>query len=149
MRHRDTEESAKPEQRLKHEDTKSRSTDRTSGTASRLRAFVVHAFVLFLCFPCLCVTLVLMIGCDRRAAATAERAAKAVLVVSGDTASWLTPCGCTSNQSGGLLRRATYLKGLASDGSTAVLYADAGGAPGGTSEYQRVKFEAILRGELA
>jgi hypothetical protein len=70
-----------------------------------------------------------------------------MLVVSGDAASWLTPCGCTSNQSGGLLRRATYLKGLASQGA-AVIYADAGGAPGGTSEYQRVKFEAILRGEL-
>src|ERR1700745_4371010 len=28
-----------------------------------------------------------------------------VLVVSGDTAGWIVPCGCTSNQSGGLLRR--------------------------------------------
>src|SRR5206468_9084887 len=68
------------------------------------------------------------------------------LVVSGDTSSWITPCGCTSNQSGGLLRRATYLKGLAAQGP--VIYADAGGAVAGTSEYQRVKFEAILRGEV-
>jgi hypothetical protein len=70
-----------------------------------------------------------------------------VLVVSGDTAGWIVPCGCTSNQSGGLLRRGSYVGGLGADAD--VIYADAGGAPGGTSAYHRVKFEAILRGELA
>src|SRR5262249_30903139 len=70
-----------------------------------------------------------------------------VLVVSGDTAGWIIPCGCTSNQSGGMLRRGSYLRGLGNDAN--VVYADAGGAPGGTSAYHRVKFEAILRGELA
>jgi hypothetical protein len=69
----------------------------------------------------------------------------AVLVVSGDTGGWIVPCGCTSNQSGGLLRRGSYVSGLRPDGD--VIYADAGGAPGGTSAYHRVKFEAILRGE--
>jgi hypothetical protein len=70
-----------------------------------------------------------------------------VVVVSGDTAGWLVPCGCTANQSGGLPRRATYLRQLGDEAD--VLYADAGGAAGGTSEYHRIKFEAVLRGELA
>jgi Cytochrome c554 and c-prime len=69
------------------------------------------------------------------------------LVVSGDTAGWIMPCGCTANQSGGLLRRATYLKQLSEEMD--VLFVDAGGAASGTSPYFRTKFEAILRGELA
>src|SRR5687767_11786049 len=67
------------------------------------------------------------------------------IVVSGDTAGWITPCGCASNQSGGLLRRGTYLADLRQKGE--VIYLDAGGAAGGDSEYHRVKFEAILEGE--
>jgi 2',3'-cyclic-nucleotide 2'-phosphodiesterase (5'-nucleotidase family) len=70
-----------------------------------------------------------------------------VVVVSGDTAGWLVPCDCTSNQSGGLPRRGTYVNGLRRRAE--VVLADAGGAPGGTSAYHRAKFEAILRGELA
>lgn len=69
------------------------------------------------------------------------------LVVSGDTAGWIVPCGCTSNQSGGLLRRGSYLYSLRHE--SVVLHLDAGGAASGTSEYDRLKFEAILRGELA
>ncbi len=69
----------------------------------------------------------------------------AVIVVSGDTAAWIAPCGCASNQSGGLSRRGTYLGALARDAD--VLYLDCGGAPGGTSDYHRIKFEAILDGE--
>jgi len=46
-----------------------------------------------------------------------------------------------------LLRRGTYLKKLANQGQ--VIYADVGGAVSGNSEYQRVKLEAILRGEMA
>ncbi|MSR59055.1 MAG: hypothetical protein EXS05_15665 [Planctomycetaceae bacterium] len=68
------------------------------------------------------------------------------LIVSGDTAGWIVPCGCTSNQSGGLLRRGTFIADQQSTGNLVV--ADAGGAPGGISDYQRLKFEAILRGEL-
>lgn len=67
------------------------------------------------------------------------------LVASGDTSGWITPCGCASNQSGGLPRRATYVDRLRENADVILL--DAGGAPGGVSEYQRVKFEAILRGE--
>src|SRR5439155_11704305 len=70
-----------------------------------------------------------------------------VLVVSGDTAGWIVPCGCTANQSGGLLRRGSYVDALRKE--AAVILAEAGGAPGGTSDYHRVKFEAILRGEAA
>lgn len=69
----------------------------------------------------------------------------AIVVVSGDTAGWIVPCGCTTHQSGGLLRRGTYLRSLQAQGKVVAL--DAGGAPGGDSAYQRVKFEAILSGE--
>jgi hypothetical protein len=68
------------------------------------------------------------------------------VVVSGDTAGWIVPCGCTSNQSGGLPRRASLVEGLR--GSASVILADVGGAPQGTSPYDRAKFEAIARGEL-
>lgn len=72
---------------------------------------------------------------------------KAFLVISGDTHGWITPCGCASNQSGGLLRRGSYLKELRKKG--VVVLADVGGAASGTSDYDRLKFEAILRGEMA
>ena len=69
-----------------------------------------------------------------------------LVVISGDTNGWITPCGCAVSQLGGLLRRGTYLKDARDRGD--VIYADAGGAPAGTSDYQRVKFEFILRGEM-
>ena len=56
------------------------------------------------------------------------------IVVSGDTAGWIVPCGCTTNQSGGLPRRATYVRELAKEHDVLVL--DAGGAPGGMSPYR-------------
>jgi hypothetical protein len=68
------------------------------------------------------------------------------VVVSGDTAGWIVPCGCTSNQSGGLPRRASFVDGLG--GAADVIVADVGGALQGTSPYDRAKFEAILRGEM-
>ncbi len=71
----------------------------------------------------------------------------AAVIVSGDTAGWITPCGCTYNQSGGLPRRASFLQQVREQSD--VIYADVGGAASGTSDYQRVKFEAIIRGELA
>jgi hypothetical protein len=74
-------------------------------------------------------------------------AAPVQLVVSGDTAGWIVPCGCTSSQSGGLPRRGTFVRSLTAAGP--VIVADAGGAVDGNSEYHRIKFEAILRGELA
>ncbi len=69
------------------------------------------------------------------------------VVASGDTAGWIVPCGCTSNQSGGLLRRGTYIKQLRAVNE--VVYVDTGGAPGGTSPYDVAKFEAIIQGEMA
>lgn len=69
----------------------------------------------------------------------------AYLVVSGDTAGWIVPCGCTTNQAGGLLRRGCFVKQLSAKGDVLVL--DVGGAPGGSSTYQRLKFDAILQGE--
>src|SRR5690349_19061836 len=92
------------------------------------------------------VLVILIAGCDGGGGQTTTSQAKpAKLVVSGDTAGWLMPCGCTSNQSGGLLRRATYVNGLRA--TSDVILADAGGAAGGDSDYHKVKFEAILAGE--
>ena len=84
-------------------------------------------------------------GCGPSPTADPDRGV--VLIVSGDTGGWIVPCGCTANQSGGLPRRGTVL-GKEREGRD-VIYADAGGAPGGTSTYDRVKFEAILDGERA
>jgi 2',3'-cyclic-nucleotide 2'-phosphodiesterase (5'-nucleotidase family) len=59
------------------------------------------------------------------------------------------PCGCASNQSGGLPRRGAYVEGLREERGERPVVLDAGGAPGGTSPYDRVRFEAILRGKAA
>ena len=69
------------------------------------------------------------------------------VIVSGDTAGWIVPCGCTSNQSGGFPRRATYI--AAARRQAPVIALDAGGAPGGVSEYSQLKFAALLLGEAA
>jgi cytochrome c554/c'-like protein len=83
--------------------------------------------------------LIVCVGCN-----FSSKEESLTIFVSGDTAGWITPCGCASNQSGGLARRATLLgeRGAAEQ----VLYLDAGGSAAGTSEYHQVKLEAILRG---
>jgi hypothetical protein len=68
-----------------------------------------------------------------------------VVVASGDTAGWIAPCGCASNQSGGLPRRATYVERLRRQAE--IVLVDVGGAAHGTSPYDLAKLEAILRGE--
>lgn len=70
-----------------------------------------------------------------------------MVIVSGDTAGWIVPCGCTSNQSGGLLRRGTYVEQTRKTGPLTLV--DIGGAPSGTTLYDKLKFEAIVQGELA
>src|SRR5687767_10477271 len=92
----------------------------------------------------LCVVAGACAGCERKSSDTGGKAL--TIVVSGDTGGWITPCGCASNQSGGLARRGTYIDGLRKDGRR-VLYLDAGGAAGGISPYHKEKFEAIVRGE--
>ena len=67
--------------------------------------------------------------------------------VSGDTSGWITPCGCTSNQSGGLARRDTLISRFADQ--KPVLVFDVGGAVGGRSPYDWQKLKAILRGQMA
>jgi len=67
------------------------------------------------------------------------------IVISGDTRGWLMPCGCTSNQSGGLLRRATYIEQIRRESDVLVL--DCGGAADGTAPYQQTRFKSILSGE--
>ncbi len=66
------------------------------------------------------------------------------LLVSGDTQGWITPCGCAANQSGGLARRATVFADAKKWGP--VLMVDVGGSAVGSTEYQRLKFESLLRG---
>jgi hypothetical protein len=101
--------------------------------------------------PWLCTVVALALtvcaACDKADDAATSNAAAGTtyLVASGDTAGWITPCGCAANQSGGLLRRGTYLNDLRNKGG--VVYVDVGGAAGGNSDYHKVKFEAILAGE--
>ena len=78
---------------------------------------------------------------------TADGSRELRLIVSGDTQGWIVPCGCTSNQSGGMLRRGTFVSEQPEEAD--VVYLDAGGAPGGAARYDLLKFEAILRGETA
>ncbi|MEQ1824981.1 MAG: multiheme c-type cytochrome [Pirellula sp.] len=66
------------------------------------------------------------------------------VIVGGDTAGWITPCGCAANQSGGLARRATVLQNLASFYD--LVFLDAGGSATGINEYHRLKLASILRG---
>jgi hypothetical protein len=94
-----------------------------------------------------CVAVAGAIGWRLQQPSTAPPDRPLALIASGDTAGWIVPCGCASNQSGGLLRRGSYVS--AARAAAEVLTVDAGGAPGGTSAYHRVKFEAILQGELA
>ncbi len=70
-----------------------------------------------------------------------------VIVASGDTAGWIEPCGCTSNQSGGLPRRGTYVANLRQRHE--VLLLDVGGAAADSSAYGQAKLSAILAGERA
>jgi hypothetical protein len=89
----------------------------------------------------LAILLLLTIPACRRNANEAPPA----IVISGDATGWIVPCGCTSNQSGGLPRRGTFVEQCRQKGP--VIAADAGGAPSGASTYDKLKFEAMLRGE--
>jgi len=92
-----------------------------------------------------------LVGCDRStmsvdATVTGASSSRPLeIVVSADTAGWIVPCGCTSNQSGGLLRRGAFI--VKARQTADVLVVDAGGAASGTSRYDRMKFAAVLRGE--
>ena len=69
------------------------------------------------------------------------------IVVCGDTAGWIVPCGCTAGQSGGLLRRASYVEQLRAAAPLGLF--DAGGAAGtNASQYEKLKFRAICQGEV-
>jgi hypothetical protein len=88
-------------------------------------------------------SLICLSGCGGRK----EKPATVTVLISGDTAGWIVPCGCTTNQSGGLPRRGTLVERFRRQGDLLVL--DAGGAVQGDSPYDRMKFEAILQGEKA
>src|SRR5262249_3470254 len=118
-----------------------------SDTKSRTHLLLTIAVVLALVGAISGVAYVCRYGFPARAVSDSGRPPILSIVVSGDTAGWIVPCGCTSNQSGGLLRRGTFVRQLQERGE--VMLADAGGAAAGSSRYQRVKFEAFLQGELA
>lgn len=88
----------------------------------------------------------LSVGCNKQTLPPAKVLRSAAVIVSCDTAGWIVPCGCSSKQAGGLLRRATYVDGVRK--TSDVLLADAGGALGGSTPYDQLKFEAVLRGEI-
>ncbi len=96
---------------------------------------------------CLLALPIAVVGCGGSAETGTPAAQPLEIIVSGDTAGWIVPCGCTSNQSGGLLRRGTYVRRQRERHAAIVL--DTGGAPGGTSPYERARLEAILAGERA
>ena len=98
--------------------------------------------------------LMFFVGCTEQTDQLAEetdgqpKASRPVTIIaSGDTHGWIIPCGCTSNQSGGLLRRGTYVESKRQD--AVVIPVDVGGAADGTAPYQLERFRAILRGEAA
>ncbi len=69
------------------------------------------------------------------------------ILATADVAGWIVPCGCTTNQSGGLPRRGRLVAETRKQGEALVV--DAGGAAAGSTRYDRLQFEAILRGEVA
>ena len=68
------------------------------------------------------------------------------ILVSGDTQGLLFPGDCGFGQPGGLARRGEIVRQAQAEGP--VLYADLGNALAGDSPYERLKFAAILRGEM-
>lgn len=113
------------------------------GTATRQTRSAYRGF-LSLCAVLGCASLV---ACGRRSEPDSANTKPIIVVVSGDTSGWIVPCGCTTNQSGGLLRRGAYLNDLRQQAE--VIYLDAGGAPSGTAQYDVAKFQAILEGQRA
>lgn len=107
------------------------------------RSFSWHSKIFAVAALVLCC---LILGCNKSNPGPTSVVRPAAVIVSCDTAGWIVPCGCSSKQAGGLLRRATYVDGVRK--TTDVLLADAGGAPGGYTPYDRLKFDAVLRGEV-
>jgi hypothetical protein len=66
-----------------------------------------------------------------------------VLLLSGDTDGYLSPCGCTKPMSGGILRRATAVKTLAAEGRTTIL--ENGGLIGGRGRQDVLKAETLAQ----
>lgn len=86
----------------------------------------------------ICLTI---LGCGR------HKSEGLMVYVSGDTAGWITPCGCAANQSGGLARRSTLIQ--STEPAFELLVLDAGGSASGTTEYHLLKLASILRGMQA
>ena len=75
-----------------------------------------------------------------------ENTSSVTFVVSGDTAGFIVPCGCTTKQFGGLPRRATYLTALGKSADGRVVYVDAGGSVQRGTKYDAIKMEYIAQG---
>ena len=93
----------------------------------------------------------LLAGCgsttppDKGAAAPAPAENRLTIVLSGDTAGFIVPCGCTSKQFGGMPRRATYLQQSAKS-SAQQIYLDAGGSVARATDYDALKLGFIWQG---
>jgi 2',3'-cyclic-nucleotide 2'-phosphodiesterase (5'-nucleotidase family) len=113
------------------------------------RAVVVHAVLL--AAMVLFIGVVGLTGCKKESTSTTDKPdsdkTPISFLVSADTNGWIVPCGCSTKQSGGLLRRGTMVSQMKARQPTIVL--DVGGAAAGKSDYHRTKLEAILKGEIA
>jgi len=69
---------------------------------------------------------------------------QAALMISGEQHGYFEPCGCTSNQMGGMARRADLLKRL-TDAGWDVRGVDLGGLPRRTVRQAQIKFETSLQ----
>ena len=87
------------------------------------------------------------IGCEKKAVESRLAPTPVSFLISADTNGWIVPCGCSTKQSGGLLRRGAMVISMNRQRPTIVL--DVGGAAAGKSDYHRTKLKAILQGEMA
>lgn len=109
---------------------------------------MIASIQFFRSLPCFCLTLCIILagGCRSPDSTATNSKTKVSFLIAGDTAGWIVPCGCTTKQSGGLLRRGSLVSQMTSETPPIVL--DVGGAAAGKSDYHRAKLEAILLGEI-
>lgn len=69
----------------------------------------------------------------------------AALVLTGEMHGYMRPCGCSPGQSGGLARRAGFLKYLAQERNWPTLPIDLGDIPGSTKILEKSRYEHSIR----
>jgi hypothetical protein len=66
-----------------------------------------------------------------------------IIILSGDTQGYLSPCGCTAPMIGGIRRRGSAIRNLVAPGSTTIL--ENGGFVTGSSRQDQMKAETIVQ----